>query len=107
AAPSSMQVYLGATLTISSGTYTARGTVLGGNLTLASGATFTQQIGTYLNFNGTAAQVINGTASSLTCYNLSVATPALSTAGSIATITVSNNFQNQSGNFTLPATFNV
>ncbi|MFH1320318.1 MAG: T9SS type A sorting domain-containing protein [Bacteroidota bacterium] len=62
-----------------------------------------------VNFNGTGAQQINGTATSQTFYNVTInktAGQTLSVGGSTTTLTI-NDLTLTTGNFTAPATFNI
>jgi hypothetical protein len=97
-----------ASLLLSAGTFTA-GTVINikGNWT-NNGGTFLPGTNT-VNFTGTLAQAINGTAAAQTFYNffvLKLAGTTLSVTGSTTTLTV-NNFTETNGNFTACATLNV
>jgi hypothetical protein len=87
-------------VTLTAGTFdkgTATTINAGGNWT-NNGGTFTYGTGT-VNFNGTAAQAINGTASAQTFYNLTVNKSAdtLSISGSTGTVTVNNTLTFTSG----------
>jgi len=97
-------------LVITLGTFTAgANTNITGDWTKSSGSTFTHSSGT-VNFTGTGAQVINGSALSQTFQNLVVAKTAgtaLTVTGSTITLNLSNNLTLTTGNFTSPATFNV
>jgi hypothetical protein len=97
-----------ASLTLTAGTLTAGNNIsINGNWT-NNGGTFAPGTGT-VNFTGTGAQVINGTAASQTFNNVVIAKTAgttLSTGGSTTTITT-NNLTQTTGNFTAPATLNV
>jgi hypothetical protein len=97
-----------ASLTLSAGTLTAGNVInIKGNWT-NNGGTFIPGTNT-VNFTGTLAQAINGTAAAQTFYNLVVLKTAgttLTVNGSTTTLTV-NNFTETSGNFTACATMNV
>jgi hypothetical protein len=97
-------------MVITAGTFTAGANInINGNWTKALASTFTHSNGT-VTFAGTGAQAINGAALSQTFYNLVVAKTAgtaLTVGGSTATLNVSNNFTQTTGNFTPPAAFNV
>jgi hypothetical protein len=98
-------------LTLTAGTFTAGTTInAAGNWTHATAATFTAGTGTnVVNFTGTGAQTINGTATSETFNNVVVAKTAgtlLNTGGSVATLTTQD-FTETTGNFTAPATLNI
>src|ERR1051326_6974439 len=73
-----------------------------------NGGTFTPA-GNTVNFNGTGAQSIQGTAASQTFFNVTVAKTAgqtLSVGGSTTALTV-NNWTETTGNFSAPATLTV
>ncbi len=97
--------------TLTDGTFTAGTTINSkGNWTHASigSAVFSPGTNT-VNFSGTGAQTINGTATSETFYNVIIAKTAgqlLNTGGSIITITT-NNLTETTGNFTAPTTLNI
>jgi hypothetical protein len=81
---------------------------VGGNLSLASAATFTPSTGT-ITFTGNSAS-ITGTTAAPSFYNLIVnktAGQTLSTAGSVTSLTVTNDFTETLGNFTAPATMAI
>ncbi len=81
---------------------------VGGSWSKASAAGFTPGTAT-VTFNGSGAQVINGTSASQTFNDLVVAKTSgttLSTGGSTTTINT-NNLTQTSGNFTAPATLNI
>jgi hypothetical protein len=94
------------TLDVSATNY---GITIGGNFTNnVAAANFTERTGT-ITFNGSGAQLINGTSATRTFYNMVVAKTAgqtLSTGGSVTTLTV-NDFTQTTGNFTAPVTFTV
>jgi hypothetical protein len=97
-----------ATITLTAGTFTAGANVnITGNWTNNGGA-FTPGVNT-VNFVGTAAQIINGTAAAQTFNNVVVnltAGQTLSTGGSTVTLNT-NNLTGTAGNFTAPATLNL
>jgi CSLREA domain-containing protein len=100
----------GDSLHLSGGTFTSTpGTLnLTGNLTRDTGHTFTHNSGT-VTFNGSGAQTMNGTATSITFFNLIVNKSGgslLNTGGSLATITTST-YTNTLGDFTAPATMDI
>jgi len=94
-------------VSLTGGTLVAGTTInLYGDWTQNSGATFTPNTSTTNFRNATTAQVLQGTASTLSFYNVVInkATGILvSTAGSVNTITA-NNFTETLGNFTCPTT---
>ena len=97
-------VVLGSGTTFNAGSYTH---TVGGNWN-NNGATFTPSTST-ITFNGTAGQVITGTAASQTFYNILIAKTTgttLSTGGSTTSLTV-NNLTETTGNFTAPATLSI
>jgi len=88
-------------INITAGTFTSTsGTLnLGGNLTVASGSIFAPNAGT-VNFNGTAAQAINGTATSENFNNFIVnKTGTLSVGGSTTSLSISGNVTLTAGTF--------
>ena len=95
-------------LTLTAGAFTPSASLnLAGNL-IDNGGTFTHNNGT-VTFTGSSS-AINGTDNSETFYNLIVnktAGQTLSTGGSMATITVDNDFTETLGNFTAPATMTI
>lgn len=112
AAPATFNVNASATsaLVITAGTMTAGATtnVTGNWTNNAAAANFSGGTGT-VNFTGTAAQQINGTATAQVFNHLVVAKTAgtlLSCGGSTIALTT-NNYTQTTGNFTAPATFNV
>ncbi|MBK6835698.1 MAG: fibronectin type III domain-containing protein [Bacteroidetes bacterium] len=109
-APATLNITGAATssLVLTAGTLSAGANIfIRGNWT-NNGGTFSPNTGT-VTFNGTAAQAINGTATSQTFNNFTIAKTAgttLSSGGSTTTITT-NNLTQTTGNFTAPATLNV
>jgi CSLREA domain-containing protein len=100
----------GDSLHLSGGTFTSTPGILNltGNLTRDTGHTFTHNSGT-VTFNGSGAQTMNGTATSITFNNLIVNKSGgslLNTGGSLATITTST-YTNTLGDFTAPATMDI
>jgi Secretion system C-terminal sorting domain len=97
------------TTTLTAGTLTAPATINESGNWTNNGGTFVPNSGT-LNFNGTAAQVINGTTAAQNFYNLTTKMSVgqtLSTGGSTATVVVASNLTETSGNITAPATLTV
>ncbi len=98
----------GDSIYIAAGTFTSTSGIfnLTGNFTRDSGSTFNHNNGTF-NFNGSAAQAINGTATSDTFNNFIVnKSNTLSTGGSLGTI-VTSNLTMTAGTFTAPATLDI
>jgi hypothetical protein len=96
-------------LTLAAGTTFTAGTTI--NITgnwINNGGTFVPGANT-VNFTGTGAQAINGTASAQTFNNvvvLKTAGQTLTTGGSTTTVTT-NNLTLTTGNYTAPATLNI
>ena len=98
----------GDSIYLSGGTFTSTsGFVnLTGNFMRDSGNTFNHGNGTF-NFSGTGAQLLNGTATSVTFNNFIVnKSNTLSTSGGLATVTV-NNLTMTAGTFTAPALLDI
>ncbi len=98
----------GDSIYLSGGTFTSTpGFVnLTGNFMRDSANTFNHGSGTF-NFNGSGAQILNGTATSITFNNFTVnKSNTLSTGGSLATVNV-NNLTMTLGTFTAPATLDI
>ena len=97
-------------VTLTAGTLNANNLniTVGGDWTRQSAAVFTPGTNT-VTFNGTADQIINGTAASQTFYNIVVnksSGTTLTVGGSTTALTVQD-FTETSGNFTAPATFTI
>ncbi len=101
-------LYINGNLTLTAGTFTAGTTIsIQGNWT-NNGGTFTPGTNV-VNFIGTTAQTINGTAAAQTFYNLVgnlTAGQLLTTGGSTVTLTTQN-LTETTGNVTAPATLTI
>jgi hypothetical protein len=100
----------GSSLVMTAGTFTAGANInITGSWTKSIASVFTHSNGT-VTFTGTGAQAINGAALSQTFYNLvlsKTAGTALTVGGSTATLHITNNLTQTTGNFTPPATLNL
>jgi hypothetical protein len=97
------------TTTLTAGALTAPATINESGNWTNNGGTFIPNNGT-VNFTGTAAEAINGTAATQTFYNLTTKMSTgqtLSTGGSTTVLTVNNNLTETSGNITAPAKLTV
>lgn len=97
------------TTTLSAGALTAPATINESGNWTNNGGGFVPNNGT-MNFTGTAAQAINGTATTQTFYNLIAklsVNQTLSVGGSTTVLAVNNNLTETSGNITAPAKLTV